>query len=258
MPKPRLILSCVANAHATSGERIAEFSFPEAADGRGNLPGGLLSLRYREGAPPLVSLYRVEGCEVVAPAMAHNPRYVAYALAHGRTVDSMLEHDAKAWPGGKMAGFILWNTARLREFGKAHPEAFVPSGLGATLSDAGHPAYDAWLFAWVAARADRLAEAEEIRLARVEQHSAPETAAAEMGLEPGEFERSKLAGYDVEPHGFGAGWFSRAPDGEGFGEIHLTERAAWEACDRHRMFGEPEMIAESPPCERFAKPEGGR
>jgi hypothetical protein len=240
MPKPRLILSCVANAHATSGERIAEFSFP---DGRVNLPGGLLSLRYREGAPPLVSLYRVEGCEVVAPAMAHNPRYVAYALAHGRTVDSMLEHDAKAWPGGKMAGFILWNTARLREFGKAHPEAFVPSGLGATLSDAGHPAYDAWLFAWVASRADRLAEAEETRLARVEQHSAPETAAAEMGLEPGEFSRAKLAGYDVRqglPHD--VRWWAVSPDGDGF-HCTDTERAAWEACDRHRMFGDCERTA---------------
>ena len=37
-----------------------------------------------------------------------NPRFVAYASAHGRTPEAMLEHDTEAWPGGKMCGFILW------------------------------------------------------------------------------------------------------------------------------------------------------
>lgn len=60
----------------------------------------------------------------------------------------------------------------------------------------------------------------------------------------GQFERAKLAGYDVEPDGFRGGWRARDPEGDelpgpdGVGEDpHPTERAAWEACDRHRMFG---------------------
>lgn len=62
---------------------------------------------------------------------------------------------------------------------------------------------------------------------------------------PGEFSRAILAGYDVEPDGFRGGWRARDPEGEelpgpdGLGEDpHPTERAAWEACDRHRMFGD--------------------
>lgn len=37
-----------------------------------------------------------------------NPRYVAYAAAHGRTTDEMLAHDRDAFPGGRMAGFMIW------------------------------------------------------------------------------------------------------------------------------------------------------
>lgn len=60
-----------------------------------------------------------------------------------------------------------------------------------------------------------------------------------------DFERAREAGYDVEPDGFVGGWLARDPEGE---EIPLdeepggpnwpSERAAWEACDRHRRFGE--------------------
>lgn len=69
-----------------------------------------------------------------------NPRWVNYARVHGRGPDEQLAHDRKAWPGGSMCGFILWNRARLAEFGKASPEAFV---VGGHLVD--HAAYDAWL-----------------------------------------------------------------------------------------------------------------
>jgi hypothetical protein len=75
MRRPFLTLRCVANTFASDGERIAEFSFPAAADGRGELPGGLISLRYRgDGLPPLVNLYRVSGCEVDTPAIAEARR----------------------------------------------------------------------------------------------------------------------------------------------------------------------------------------
>lgn len=40
-----------------------------------------------------------------------NPYYVAYAAAHGKTPEEMLAHDTTAWPGGKMAGYILWINA---------------------------------------------------------------------------------------------------------------------------------------------------
>lgn len=69
MRRPHLTLRCVAAGYAANGQRIAEFSFPAAADGRGNLPGGLISLQYREGGAPLVSLSRVDGCDVAGPGL---------------------------------------------------------------------------------------------------------------------------------------------------------------------------------------------
>jgi hypothetical protein len=33
-------------------------------------------------------------------AISWNPRYAAYAKAHGKTPDAMMEHDRDAWPGG--------------------------------------------------------------------------------------------------------------------------------------------------------------
>lgn len=52
------------------------------------------------------------------------------------------------------------------------------------------------------------------------------------------FEKAKLAGYDVEPNGFGDGWIARDPEGEEIAEGLISEAAAWEACDNHRMFGD--------------------
>lgn len=70
-----------------------------------------------------------------------NPRYLAYARAHGASSgDEMIERDRITWPGGIMCGFILWNTARLREFSKINPSAFF---MGRGLIDP--RAYDAWL-----------------------------------------------------------------------------------------------------------------
>ena len=49
-----------------------------------------------------------------------NPRYIAYAAAHGETPDSMLERDRERWPGGVMAGFMLWIEKRWQEWHTAN------------------------------------------------------------------------------------------------------------------------------------------
>jgi len=58
-------------------------------------------------------------------ATSWNPRYVAYAKAHGKTPDAMMEHDRDAWPGGCMCGFILWMSEQEMAFWKACPSAFL-------------------------------------------------------------------------------------------------------------------------------------
>lgn len=60
-----------------------------------------------------------------ASGNAMNPRYVAYAEAHGKTPEAMLEFDRKAWPGGCMTGFIRWIDAHKRAFWRVRPEAFL-------------------------------------------------------------------------------------------------------------------------------------
>lgn len=76
-----------------------------------------------------------------------NPRYLAYCSAHGMTPEAMAEHDEVRWPGGRMAGFILWMSEQSRKFFKAHPEAFSKGWNGVPdpyqLSD--HSAWDTWL-----------------------------------------------------------------------------------------------------------------
>lgn len=55
----------------------------------------------------------------------YNPRYVAYAMAHGRCVEKMLEYDETVWVGGIMTGFKLWISEQKWLFYKAHPEYFL-------------------------------------------------------------------------------------------------------------------------------------
>ncbi len=40
--------------------------------------------------------------------MSYQPRYIAYARAHGKSPEEMLEADGARFPGGKMAGFMIW------------------------------------------------------------------------------------------------------------------------------------------------------
>jgi hypothetical protein len=65
--KPRILTKCVAGSYAGRDERIAEFSFP----GTEGPAGGLLSLGYWNDGRPLVTLYRVEGCDVIAGETVH-------------------------------------------------------------------------------------------------------------------------------------------------------------------------------------------
>ena len=46
-----------------------------------------------------------------------NPRYLAYAAAHGaRSPEEMSARDDRRWPGGRNAGFIVWINARWADF----------------------------------------------------------------------------------------------------------------------------------------------
>lgn len=45
-----------------------------------------------------------------------NPRYLAYARAHGNGPEAQLERDNEVYPGGCMCGFTLWLGARWREW----------------------------------------------------------------------------------------------------------------------------------------------
>jgi hypothetical protein len=69
-----------------------------------------------------------------------NPRYVQYALAHRKTPEQMIEADKERWPGGHMAGFMIWISQRKSEFYEAHPEAFLDRYR---ISD--HKAWDDWI-----------------------------------------------------------------------------------------------------------------
>jgi len=54
-----------------------------------------------------------------------NPRYAAYARAHGMTRDDMMAHDRQKYPGGCMCGFVVWISEQRQAFLKLHPAAFL-------------------------------------------------------------------------------------------------------------------------------------
>lgn len=53
-------------------------------------------------------------------AFKWNPRYLAYCIDKGASSPGeMLDRDHETWPGGVMTGFILWTSARWREWREA-------------------------------------------------------------------------------------------------------------------------------------------
>ena len=70
-----------------------------------------------------------------------NPRYVAYAAAHGRTPEDMKAWDEEAWPGGRACGFILWISEQWQRW-------YAERGLRRykhILSEQDHESFDAQL-----------------------------------------------------------------------------------------------------------------
>lgn len=73
-------------------------------------------------------------------------RYTAYASSYGRTPRAQLAHDAKEWPGGKMAGFTLWIRARWEAYAREHPEWWKEvCARNGFKTDEDHAAFDTWL-----------------------------------------------------------------------------------------------------------------
>ena len=75
-----------------------------------------------------------------------NPRYVAYAKSNGMEPQEQMEFDDIKYPGGIMAGFIIWSNVALSAFRSEHPESFYGNSL------VNHAAYDAWLCDFVSTK----------------------------------------------------------------------------------------------------------
>ena len=74
------------------------------------------------------------------PLKIYNPRYLAYCRAHGTPdPEAMLALDRKRWPGGVMAGYLVWNT---EQWGAWRKETGVRTPH---LLEEHHRAFDAWL-----------------------------------------------------------------------------------------------------------------
>jgi hypothetical protein len=64
-----------------------------------------------------------------------NPRYAAYAKAHGRDAEHQMAHDQATWPGGYMCGFVLWISGQKQAFWRACPSAFLDRYSSDTIRD---------------------------------------------------------------------------------------------------------------------------
>lgn len=69
-----------------------------------------------------------------------NPRYVAYAVLSGKTVEQALADDEVQYPGGRMCGYILWIGAQWERFYRLNGWRWDHLK---SLED--HDRFDAWL-----------------------------------------------------------------------------------------------------------------
>lgn len=68
------------------------------------------------------------------------PRFAVYCVAHGaQNAAEMIAVDGARFPGGKMAGFMLWIGQQWREWQRE-------TGHRGAKSRADHAAFDAWLW----------------------------------------------------------------------------------------------------------------
>jgi hypothetical protein len=69
-------------------------------------------------------------------------RYTSYARSHGLTPEQMIAQDADRYPGGRMAGFIIWIGQQWDAWEKATGR---PSRHRVALTLPEHQAFDEWL-----------------------------------------------------------------------------------------------------------------
>lgn len=79
------------------------------------------------------------------PTKQYQSRYVAYAAAHGMSPEQMLVVDAARYPGGRMAGFLIWMGQQWRAWAAANGR---DSRASKTAAD--HASFDAFLAGEVA------------------------------------------------------------------------------------------------------------
>lgn len=72
----------------------------------------------------------------------YNNRYVAYAASRGCTPQDQLVDDDQKWPGGKMAGFMIWISKAWQEWAEETGEC---KKYGDEWSDQQHGNFDDWL-----------------------------------------------------------------------------------------------------------------
>ena len=78
-----------------------------------------------------------------APIGTSTVRYALYAKANGRTPEAQLAADKVKYPGGCMTGFILWISARQRDYTtRLIEEAF-------STREARDHDFEKWLITWV-------------------------------------------------------------------------------------------------------------
>jgi len=76
-------------------------------------------------------------------------RYNEYARAHRCSPERMLERDRARYPGGKMAGYMLWVGARLQAFADLNGWKRDLGPNDHVWSDEDYAAFDEWLRQWV-------------------------------------------------------------------------------------------------------------